>query len=144
MTFSPTRILPWLLAVTAVCLAGFVLLPRSVAAMATCDDPLGVECGQYSGLSDTDPRVTVPRIVNGALGLLGTVATMLVLYAGFLWMTAAGNEEKATQAKSILTTSVIGLIIIMMAYSISRFVISESYRATTGGPYENNQYGPIP
>ncbi len=115
----------------------FVCLP------AEAEDLLGIEYGQYSGLSDTDPRVTVPRIINAILGLLGTVATALIVYSGFLWLTSAGNEDKITTAKKILWTSAVGLIIIMMSYAITRYVVREGYQATTGGRYENNQFGPI-
>ncbi|PIR92378.1 hypothetical protein COU01_01910, partial [Candidatus Falkowbacteria bacterium CG10_big_fil_rev_8_21_14_0_10_44_15] len=54
---------------------------------------------------------------------LGIIFLVLVLYAGFLWMTAAGNEDQVTKAKSILTTSIIGIVIIVAAYAIVTFVL---------------------
>lgn len=101
----------------------------------TSGDLLGLTCVEGSGLSSDDPRTIVTRIINVTLGLLGIIATVLILYAGFLWMTAGGNDEKVDKAKSILTASVIGLIIILSAYAISRYVLSSLYSATTGTPY---------
>lgn len=66
---------------------------------------------------------TFGRIVQGALGLLGMILVVLCLYAGFMWMTAGGNEEKVTTAKTTLRNAVIGLILILLSYSITAFVI---------------------
>jgi hypothetical protein len=44
--------------------------------------------------------------------------------AGFKWMTAAGNEDAIESAKSIMTAAVIGLIITLLAWAISYFVLN--------------------
>ena len=75
------------------------------------------------GEAGTDPRMLVARIIQIALGFLGILALSLVLYAGFLWMTSAGNEEKIDKAKGILKNAVIGLIIIMSSWGIVTFII---------------------
>lgn len=96
---------------------------------------LGLEYGRDTGLGEDDVRFTVSRIISAALGLLGTIALVLIIYAGFKWMTAGGNEEEATDAKKILYAAVIGLAIILTAYSITRFVTSQLFKATTGADY---------
>jgi len=88
------------------------------------DDPLGLDCVDHTGLKNTDPRIIVGRIIRVILGLLGALFLVMTIYAGFTWMTAGGNEENVTKAKKILTTSVIGLMIILMSYSITAFVMS--------------------
>ena len=98
-------------------------------------DPLGLNCAAGSGLTKDDPRLVVARIINVALGILGTIAVVLIVYAGFLWMTAGGNDEQAGKAKSIIFASIIGLVIILSAYAISIFVVKNVYEATTGGNY---------
>lgn len=97
-------------------------------------DPLGVDCvgAGNPSLNDEDPRIIVGRIIQIALGLIGIITTVLIIWAGFRWMTSAGNDEQVTSAKKTLTAAVIGLIIIMMAYSLSSFFIDELYRATSG------------
>ncbi|HRY36747.1 MAG TPA: hypothetical protein P5230_02605 [Candidatus Magasanikbacteria bacterium] len=69
-----------------------------------------------------DPRDGIFLIIRYALGMLGFVFLLLALYAGFLWMTAGGDEGNIEKAKSILTAAVIGLIIILLSYSITLFV----------------------
>jgi len=105
-----------------------------------CDDPgdtLGLGCVEgYSGLSKEDPRIVLARIINIALRLLGIVATVLIIYAGFRWMTAGGNEESVKTAQKVLTAAVIGLIIILSAFVISNFALREISEAVS-----RNQYG---
>ncbi len=88
---------------------------------------------QPLGLPATDIRLVIARIIRVALGLLGIVALGLILYAGFLWMTAGGNEEQVASAKKFLLNTVIGLAIILSAYAIVSFVISKLADATTAG-----------
>ncbi len=99
------------------------------------EDLLGLGYGQYTGLGSEDIRFTVARIINVALGLLGIIMVVILIYAGFTWMTAAGNEEKVGTAKKMIIAAVIGLAIILSAYAISNFVVRELYQATTGYEY---------
>jgi len=85
-----------------------------------------------AGLSGGELQQVVPNIIRGFLGILGIICVVLIIYAGYLWMTAGGNEEQVTKAKKLITNAVIGLIIIMLAYSISYFVIKTLSRATKG------------
>ncbi|MFA5188447.1 MAG: Ig-like domain-containing protein [Patescibacteria group bacterium] len=87
----------------------------------------------YIGLTTTDVRVTVARIIQVALGLLGIIALVIVLYGGFMYMTSLGEADKIDKAKKILTNGVIGLIIILAAFAIASFVINNLIEATTGG-----------
>ena len=73
----------------------------------------------------------IGRIIKGFLGLLGTVFVVLVIYAGYLWMTASGNEEQITKAKKLITNAVIGIIIISLAYVITSFVMTNIQTAST-------------
>ena len=98
-------------------------------------DPFGVKCGEATGLTAKDPRFVVGTIINVALSLMGILATVLIVYAGFKWMTAGGNEENVKSAQKILMAAVIGLVIILAAYAISSFVLRSLYQATTGGAY---------
>jgi len=97
---------------------------------------LGLEYGQETGLGQYDIRLTVANIIFVAMGLLGTICVVLMVYAGFKWMTAGGNEDQAGEAKKIIYAAVIGLIIILSAYSITRFVMTKIFKATTGYNYD--------
>lgn len=90
--------------------------------------------GLEGTLTSADPRLLVGRIIQIALSFLGVIAIVLIMYAGFLWMTSGGEEEKMGRAKKILLNSVIGLIIILSAWAITTFVISRLSGAAGGGP----------
>lgn len=62
-------------------------------------------------------------IINFLLGLVGIIFLILVIYAGFLWMTAGGNEDQVSKAKKLIINSVIGIVIIVAAYAFTNFVL---------------------
>lgn len=86
----------------------------------------------------------VATVIQAFLGLLGIIFIILILYAGYNWMTAAGEEEKINKAKDTIRRAIIGLIIIIAAYSITYFVFSNlewsgggSTGGSTGSPSKN-------
>ena len=66
----------------------------------------------------------VAMVIKGFLGLLGIIFIILILIAGYNWMTAAGDEEKIKKATSTIRSAVIGLLIIVAAYAITYFVFA--------------------
>ena len=85
---------------------------------------------EYTGLGERDPRGIAASVINVVLGFLGIIAVGLILYAGFKWMTAGGSEDKITEARKLLVAGVIGLIIILAAFAIANFVLTQLIRAT--------------
>ena len=75
------------------------------------------------GLPGGEPEQLVGKIINVILAFLGVIFLILTIYAGFLWMTASGEEKKVAKAKGILSSSVTGLVIILAAYLLVNFVI---------------------
>lgn len=73
---------------------------------------------------------TIARIINILLGFLGVLAVVLVLWGGFKWMTAAGDEGKIGDAKKLMGGGVVGLVIILVAYAITAFVVNQLIQAT--------------
>lgn len=74
----------------------------------------------------------IGNIIAVLLSVLGIVFVVLVVYAGFLYLTAAGDTEKVKKAKTLLTQSVLGLVIIVAAYAIAAFVIDALTEVTAG------------
>lgn len=66
----------------------------------------------------------VGKVVQALLSFLGVIFFILMIYAGFIWMTAKGDQQKVQKAKDVLINSLIGLIIVVTAYAVSYFVIS--------------------
>ncbi len=83
-----------------------------------------------TGLGNSDPRAIAASVIKVVLGFLGIIAVLIILYAGFLWMTAAGNDDKIASAKSMMSAGVIGLIIILAAFGIATFVMNALVTAT--------------
>lgn len=84
---------------------------------------LGLQFAEGTGLATTDIRVLIARIIRVGFGLLGIIAVVIVMYGGFVWMTANGDQGKVETAKKIIINGVIGLAIILSAFGITEFII---------------------
>jgi len=80
-----------------------------------------------AGVEERDVGTMVAQIIQGALLLTGTVFLILMVYAGFIWMTARGNEEQVTKAKNTIIAAIIGITLVVGAYAISNFVMSRLF-----------------
>jgi len=78
----------------------------------------------YKTSTTQTPEYFISQIIQIVLSFLGVLFLGFMVYAGFTWMTAAGNEQKAEKAKEIVIESVIGLIIVIAAYAITSFIYS--------------------
>lgn len=122
----------WLIGIMSLVWATSLISLSPVTVNAQNLDVWGNTQNSYAniGLSDTDPRDVVANVIKVVLGFLGTIAVVLIIVAGFQWMTAAGSEDKIAKAKKIMTAAVIGLVIVLMAYALSTFVIKAIISAT--------------
>jgi len=82
--------------------------------------------------------VTVGQVVGGiiaiALSLVSIIFIILMVTAGFRWMTAQGNEEMITSSKDSIRGAIIGLIVTLSAYAITYFVLKYApFSGGTGG-----------
>ncbi len=105
--------------------------------------------GSEIGLSAEDPRLIAARIINIALGFLGIITLVIILYAGFQWMTSGGDADKVAQAQRRLRNAVIGLIIILSSYALTSFIVRSLTEATgfgegTGVGAPSGPGGPLP
>ncbi|MDD3284861.1 MAG: Ig-like domain-containing protein [Patescibacteria group bacterium] len=115
------------------------LLPKITNAQ---NDPVAVPT--VSRLGTNDIETIVVNVINIALWTLGIISLVIILYAGFLWMTSAGNEEKIAKAKKTMVSAVIGLIIIFSSYAIVNFLLKGLYDSThtnSNNTNTNNQFG---
>lgn len=74
---------------------------------------------------------TISSIINIFLSLLGVLFMILMIYGGYTWMTAAGDDKKIEKAKDTIRAAIIGLVIVIAAYAISTFVISRLWSASS-------------
>ena len=106
----------------------FVAKPVLAAAIDTGLAPVASRIA----LGTQDIRVIIGNIIYVALGVIGVVILVIIIYAGFLWMTAGGNEEKVEEAKKWIRNAVIGLAIVLCSYAITYFIITRLLGATLG------------
>ena len=112
--------------------AGASLAALAAPVVAMAQSPYANALSQVKAIGDT-ARVSSSRtlpeiigsIINAALGFLGIILLGYLLFAGFLWMTSGGSEEKAGQAQTMIKNAIIGLIIIVASFAISNFVLSQ-------------------
>jgi hypothetical protein len=60
----------------------------------------------------------VTNLLGWLLGIAGALALLMFVWGGILYVTSAGDEQKAAKGKRIVTWTILGLIVILMSYSI--------------------------
>jgi len=70
------------------------------------------------------PQALIGKVVNNALGVVGSIALLMFVYGGLVWMTSAGSSEKVKNGRDILIWSAIGMAVIFSAYGLTRFVLT--------------------
>ena len=90
--------------------------------------------GTSGGLGQLSVGAIVATIIQTCLGLLALIFLVLMVFAGFQWMTAAGNETKVSKAQETIKTAVIGIVIVLAAYAITYFIFKYlPFTASTTG-----------
>ena len=108
-------------AVSVLSMFALAIVIVSSASAATVN--LGIGYAENIGLGTTDIRETIASIINVAMGLLGTIAVIIILYGGFKWMISGGEQGKVDEARKLIIAGVVGLVIILASYAIANFVI---------------------
>lgn len=95
----------------------------------------GMSAGYKNDLSvyDKTPASIIGSIIKAVLAFMGVIFLILMIYGGFKWMMAKGNEQDVTAAKDIIRNAIIGLIVVLSAYAITTF-IGIQIAATTVAP----------
>jgi hypothetical protein len=82
---------------------------------------LDVSAGE-AGYQQNDIIEIGTSIGTFVFSFLGVIFMLLMLYGGFTWMTAMGNDSKIKTAKNLIFTAVAGLLIIAVAYAVTAFI----------------------
>lgn len=104
---------------------GLPLMTRAISFL-----PSGIDAPE--GIGTENPATVTVNIIEWVLGILGLIAVTLILYGGFTWMTAGGEEKRIETAKGILKAAIIGLVIVMTAYGVAQYVFEQLLTATGG------------
>lgn len=81
--------------------------------------------GARSGFNTKQTTVEpiISTVISVILSFLGVIFLILMVYGGYTWMMAAGNEEKVKKAKLLIQAAVLGLLIVVGAYAITVFIM---------------------
>ncbi len=83
----------------------------------------GIETTGGGLFSTSSISTIIGNLIAAMLALTGIIFLVIMVYAGMLYMTAAGEEGKVKKAKSMLTTSVIGILIVVTAYAVTTYLV---------------------
>lgn len=72
--------------------------------------------------TDSIPKI-IGKVINAALGIVGSLALLMFIFGGITWMTAAGNEQSVTKGKNIIIWAALGLVVIFSSYAIVKLVL---------------------
>jgi hypothetical protein len=101
-----------------------------------CNDPAAcwLEAGKnsvwngLSGIDTTNKKFVdyIQDIILYFIGFLALISLILFLYAGWLVLSSAGNEDNIKKAKGIFKYVIIGVLIIFLSYAITRFIFGDT------------------
>jgi hypothetical protein len=113
-----------LLALSMVFMLAMVIVIPSLVSAGTSPSPTPTTGSglttppEYTGLAKGTAQDTIKAVTNWVLGITGAVAILFIIYGGFRYITASGNQTNMEAAKNILIKAIIGLVIVVVAYVI--------------------------
>lgn len=122
-----------LLFITCLVLASLV---KPVSAF-TCPDKTVRQGESVSALSECNVEKTegekslmsnVSMLINVFASVMGFLAVGMIIYGGFMLLTAQGDPAKIKRGKDVVTYSIIGVILVMLAYAIVNFVMNSGIK----------------
>ncbi len=84
---------------------------------------IGQQHAENIGLGNRDPKSIIVGVIQVILGFLGLLAVIIILIGGFKWMTSGGSDDKVAEARKLIVSGIIGLLIVLAAWGISLWVI---------------------
>ncbi|MFH0830931.1 MAG: hypothetical protein V1895_02635 [Parcubacteria group bacterium] len=74
----------------------------------------------------------ITNVINWGLGIAGSVATLMLFVGGFMYVAAAGDEQRIERAKKIIKGAIIGIIVMLMAGVIVNTINYALFKGATG------------
>lgn len=75
------------------------------------------------GIPSTEADTLLANALSIVYWVVGIVAVVTIIIAGYMYVTSAGDPAQATKAKNMILYSAIGLVIVMLAFVITQFVL---------------------
>jgi len=104
---------------------------------------IGVAASSSGIMTTSTPGQYIASFISVILSVTGMTFLVLLIFAGYVRMTAHGEEDRLKKSTRIAVAALLGLTIVLLAYAITRFVLPRVYNATTQDPrYEINNQSP--
>jgi len=89
--------------------------------------------GAYGGSlqGTTSLPVMIGGIVKVILGFMGMLLALILIYSGYLYMTAGGEQKQIDKAKNYIRNGIVGLLIVVASYAITTYVVNSLISAVT-------------
>jgi hypothetical protein len=113
------------LTIISILILGFYLLSINITLAAIEAGGLK-ESGNNAGFKTEETNglaETIGRVIKAFLSFLGVTFLVYIVIGADKWMTSAGNSEQVSEARKMITNSIVGLIIVFLAYVLANFVI---------------------
>lgn len=85
----------------------------SIVSAVTLESPFGT----------TDVQVIINKMINALLGIVGTIAVLMIVYGGIKIMISGGEPTKYEEAKKTITYAVVGLVVVLLAGAFINFIL---------------------
>ncbi len=76
-------------------------------------------------VKDADANIILGNAISKGLGIIGSVALVIFIASGIIWMTSAGNEKRVKLAEQSLIWAALGLFVIFFSYIFVNNVIGK-------------------
>lgn len=104
------------------------IAPFASAADTSTDPNRYIDQGAKATGSTTDLMRTLNIVINVALGIIGFVAVVMIIFGGIQYTTSAGDATKVTKAKNTILYGIVGLVIALLAFAIVNFVLVNIFK----------------
>lgn len=108
-------------ALLSILITALAVLPSIALAQLQSPDLQGTQLPGEAGANFTG---TANWAINLLLGIVGLIAVAFIIFGGFRYVTAGGNEDAAESAKTTIKNAVIGLVVVILSAVIVNVVMS--------------------
>ena len=119
------------LAVSVTLFSPLAVLAANIPGLAEADRNLTSIGGRFAEVKPRSLEQIIQNIVNFLLGVLGIIFLLLVVYAGYLYLTALGDKDNVKKALTLLKQGLIGLALVVASWAISTALIDVLVGITT-------------
>ncbi|HET7827357.1 MAG TPA: pilin [Candidatus Saccharimonadales bacterium] len=95
--------------------------------------------GQTSDQATSQVNGTIKTIINILSVAVGVTAVIMIIIAGFRYVTSGGKQESVANAKNTILYAIIGLVVVALAQIIVRFVLTQATTNCINGKTPSGQ-----